>query len=711
MQKGGWGSDSAMVLPVIDTTRGKNYLGSGSVPLRKKGRIIVNSSDSTLYYYDGGKWKVVGGADSTVFATVYRDDTGKANIRGEIDTTTFPNNVGLIWYEADAIDSNRFVSNAFGNGVWVAIGLDTTSTQCYVSIDAKKWVRVDNFPKCNPYDITFYNGLFIVACRNGGWTADAPRIITSPDGRNWTVRVTWTDFALPMQCVAGGGGRVIAMSTAGTSYLLSRDGGFTWETKTGAPSGSYRDIMYIGDSTFIAASNINNIVARTTDGGETFNAVTMPEAGSYWGGAYDNGRAVVLCESCDTNKIFISDDMGATWTGDPQFAEANPGEFTRSILYVEAAMGWFVGVMYTNLTTDTFGYVVRSRTADIGSWEVVQIPDMGLSYDTTVGLYGQVGGFHHIKAGNAQLVAVSVRGKIMYSGRRECCRDLDDLPNGLQNITNFDPTTTNDITLGGTVTLNSVAGGTEDSALALNASNQVIKVPIASTTPTLAQVTTAGATTTNSVTVGALTVDDPSSTDYSALDFSGGVPRLVLFNGGIAQGNLTLDAGGRFDFDRAVDVNGNLVVTGNLQLTSAGLISGNNASSQAGSVSLWSAAATSPFMELARAGVARDWHIGALTANGNLVFNSAPSTSANISGTTQMTLEKATGELGIGNSSPSAKLHVTGSTGYNQVRMETSYTPTGTADANGSTGDIAWDADYIYIKTAAGWKRAALTTW
>ena len=66
IQKGATGSDSAMVLPVIDTTRGKNYLGSGSVSLRKKGRIIVNSSDSTLYYYDGGKWKTVGGADSTI---------------------------------------------------------------------------------------------------------------------------------------------------------------------------------------------------------------------------------------------------------------------------------------------------------------------------------------------------------------------------------------------------------------------------------------------------------------------------------------------------------------------------------------------------------------------------------------------------------------------------------------------------------------------
>jgi hypothetical protein len=56
-------------------------------------------------------------------------------------------------------------------------------------------------------------------------------------------------------------------------------------------------------------------------------------------------------------------------------------------------------------------------------------------------------------------------------------------------------------------------------------------------------------------------------------------------------------------------------------------------------------------------------------------------------------------------------LDVNGSTGYNQIRMRTSYTPTGTSDPNGAAGDIAWDADYVYVKTSSGWKRAQLSTW
>jgi hypothetical protein len=67
------------------------------------------------------------------------------------------------------------------------------------------------------------------------------------------------------------------------------------------------------------------------------------------------------------------------------------------------------------------------------------------------------------------------------------------------------------------------------------------------------------------------------------------------------------------------------------------------------------------------------------------------------------------GNVGIGTTAPTARLHVAGSTGYNQLRLQTPYTPTRSNDPNGNVGDIAWDNNYIYVKTAVGWKRAALS--
>lgn len=46
-----------------------------------------------------------------------------------------------------------------------------------------------------------------------------------------------------------------------------------------------------------------------------------------------------------------------------------------------------------------------------------------------------------------------------------------------------------------------------------------------------------------------------------------------------------------------------------------------------------------------------------------------------------------------------------------KIRVATAKTPA-SATATGTTGDICWDASYIYVCTATNtWKRSALSTW
>jgi hypothetical protein len=68
----------------------------------------------------------------------------------------------------------------------------------------------------------------------------------------------------------------------------------------------------------------------------------------------------------------------------------------------------------------------------------------------------------------------------------------------------------------------------------------------------------------------------------------------------------------------------------------------------------------------------------------------------------------ASGNLGIGTSTPTAVLDITGATGYNQLRLRASYTPSSSGDTNGNIGDIAWDNNYVYVKTNTGWGRSTL---
>ena len=63
--------------------------------------------------------------------------------------------------------------------------------------------------------------------------------------------------------------------------------------------------------------------------------------------------------------------------------------------------------------------------------------------------------------------------------------------------------------------------------------------------------------------------------------------------------------------------------------------------------------------------------------------------------------------LGLGDTVTFLKLILTG----NEINIATPQTPTGRS-ASGTQGDIAWDADYIYVCVATNsWKRTAISVW
>ena len=45
-----------------------------------------------------------------------------------------------------------------------------------------------------------------------------------------------------------------------------------------------------------------------------------------------------------------------------------------------------------------------------------------------------------------------------------------------------------------------------------------------------------------------------------------------------------------------------------------------------------------------------------------------------------------------------------------QLRLRNTFTPSGTGDTAGLTGNICWDDSNLYIKTSAGWKRVGIST-
>ena len=63
--------------------------------------------------------------------------------------------------------------------------------------------------------------------------------------------------------------------------------------------------------------------------------------------------------------------------------------------------------------------------------------------------------------------------------------------------------------------------------------------------------------------------------------------------------------------------------------------------------------------------------------------------------------------VGIGTTAPNSKVHISG-TAMQQLRMETAGGPSSAGDTTGRIGDMAYDDDFFYIKTANGWGRVQL---
>lgn len=77
--------------------------------------------------------------------------------------------------------------------------------------------------------------------------------------------------------------------------------------------------------------------------------------------------------------------------------------------------------------------------------------------------------------------------------------------------------------------------------------------------------------------------------------------------------------------------------------------------------------------------------------------------------------------VGQQNVSPTSWIDIVGNTstsyqtsyGYTQLRLRTPYTPTGGTDSNGNVGEIAWDNNYLYVKSSISphtWNRLPLST-
>jgi photosystem II stability/assembly factor-like uncharacterized protein len=186
-------------------------------------------------------------------------------------------------------------------------------------------------------------------------------VIRTTDGETWQdigdslppAQVGEAGFAASGTCVAVQGGKRAWIGTGGAALarvFATLDGGDTWAAYNtpivqGTPTSGvitldFRDPFHgiLGGGEILAPTEFADTVARTSDGGVTWELTNWPPfPGSIYGLSYDNGN--------DTTTVVVTGPSGTAWTPDEGDTwESLPGLAGYwAVDFANPKAGWLVG--------------------------------------------------------------------------------------------------------------------------------------------------------------------------------------------------------------------------------------------------------------------------------------------------------------------------------------------------------------------------------
>lgn len=173
---------------------------------------------------------------------------------------------GTAWTDRGILDK-QLEAVAFGqvdgsNG-WVAVGVSGYIVTSTDPTDNSTWTQ-----RTTPAGVT--GRLQSVAYGNGLWvavtTSGDNRLITSPDGINWTVRTPaednqWSSVAFGAD--DDGNPLWVAVSLNGENRVMTSPDGITWTPQSATEANQWQSVAYNGAGVWVAvSSNGTNRVMR-----------------------------------------------------------------------------------------------------------------------------------------------------------------------------------------------------------------------------------------------------------------------------------------------------------------------------------------------------------------------------------------------------------------------------------------------------------------
>ena len=201
---------------------------------------------------------------------------------------------GISWREQISNTTNQLLGIAFGNGLWVAVGVKGT---ILTSSDGISWTKLTNPTTHNLTEIAYANGIWVIVGYSGS-------ILTSKDGISWTRQTSHTGEYL--SSVAYGNGLWVVFSLNNRVILTSSDG-ISWTKRQHSTKRQFLSVSY-GNGIWVAVGN--NGAMLTSNNGVSW---TERESGASLSSVvYGNGIWVAVGGGVKGTILTSSD--GISWT-------------------------------------------------------------------------------------------------------------------------------------------------------------------------------------------------------------------------------------------------------------------------------------------------------------------------------------------------------------------------------------------------------------
>ena len=311
---------AAIIMPLMEVSKSGNSFqyaddAGGTVnftlgvanPVTSAGNLVVGNYTITATVNQ------VGGDNFSDTVTVIGALTVKPP-----NTTPNSSTIGLVWTSNTSGDNNRWYSVTYGNGLFVAVAIEGLGNRVMTSPDGINWTYRTSAADSNSWSSVTYaivngNGLFVAVAYSGSGN----RVMTSPDGINWTSRTSaadnsWICVTYGMVNDENGLFVAVAYSGSGNRVMTSPDG-INWTSRTSADN-NWNNVTYAmvnGNGLFVAVGDSGSVM--TSQDGINWTSRSAASNNNWNAVTYGSGLFVAVAYSGSGNRVMTSPD-GINWT-------------------------------------------------------------------------------------------------------------------------------------------------------------------------------------------------------------------------------------------------------------------------------------------------------------------------------------------------------------------------------------------------------------